>query len=201
MTIPDRAESQIMTQELTHVRVLMFVGEIYEDLELWYPKLRLEEAGARVTLAGPARETYRGKHGYPAPADATISEVQEADFDALVIPGGFMPDALRRDPKVLELTREFDQNKKLIAFICHAGWIPISAKIMTGRTVTSTPGIRDDLENAGATWHDEPVVIDGNFITARRPPDLPDFGAAIVEYLINERAAAGSARSDRSREV
>ncbi|MEQ9366004.1 MAG: type 1 glutamine amidotransferase domain-containing protein [Leptospirales bacterium] len=174
------------TLELKDSKVLMFVGDIYEDLELWYPKLRLEEAGARVVLAGPARESYRGKHGYPAVADRTLAEVSEADFNALVIPGGFMPDQLRRDPKVLELTRAFDRNKKLIAFICHAGWIPISAKIVAGRTVTSTPGIRDDLENAGAVWRDEAVVIDGNFITARRPPDLPAFGAAIVDYLKQE---------------
>lgn len=172
-----------MSEELKNVRVLMFVEEIYEDLELWYPKLRLEEAGARVDLAGPRLATYQGKHGYPAEADVLIDAVRTSDYDALVIPGGFMPDRLRRDSRVLEITRDFQNANKLIAFICHAGWIPISAKIVAGRTVTSTPGIRDDLENAGAIWRDEPVVIDGNFITARRPPDLPAFGAAIVAYL------------------
>lgn len=169
--------------KLDGVRVLVFVDDLYEDLELWYPKLRLEEEGARTTLAGLEVREYVGKHGYPARADAKLDHVSEADFDALLIPGGFMPDKLRRYPKVLDLTRAFDASGKLIAFICHAGWIPISAKIVRGRRLTSTPGIRDDLENAGALWFDEPVVVDGNFVTARRPPDLPEFGAALVAYL------------------
>jgi len=105
------------------------------------------------------------------------------DFTALIIPGGFMPDKLRRNPKVLELTQAFDAASKMIGMICHAGWIPISAGVMRGRTVTSTPGIRDDLQNAGATWVDEAVVQDEHWISARRPPDLPAFGGAIVEYL------------------
>ena len=182
-----------MSQSLADVRILMFVDEIYEDLELWYPRLRLEEAGATVTVAGPELQTVRGKHGYPATPDARIADVREQDFDGLVIPGGFMPDKLRRDSQVLELTRAFDASGKLLAFICHAGWIPISAKIVAGRTLTSTPGIRDDLENAGATWLDEAVVVDGNFVTSRRPPDLPAFGAAIVNYLIEylEKAQSG----------
>jgi protease I len=169
--------------KLDGVRVLVFVDDVYEDLELWYPKLRLEEEGARTTLAGLELREYAGKHGYPARAEARLDQVSEADFDALLIPGGFMPDKLRRFPLVLDLTRAFDASGKLIAFICHAGWIPISAKIVHGRRLTSTPGIRDDLENAGALWFDEPVVVDGNFITARRPPDLPEFGAALVHYL------------------
>lgn len=169
--------------KLNGVRVLAFVDDVYEDLELWYPKLRLEEEGARITLAGLELREYLGKHGYPARADARLDQVSEADFDALLIPGGFMPDKLRRYSSVLDLTRAFDASGKLIAFICHAGWIPISAKIVRGRRLTSTPGIRDDLENAGALWFDEPTVVDGNFITARRPPDLPEFGAALVAYL------------------
>lgn len=169
------------------IRVLMFVDHIYEDLELWYPRLRLEEAGARVDVAGPEKgQIYAGKHGYPARSDCDFSEINVSDYRALVIPGGFMPDKLRRDEQVLKITRLFQEEGRLIAFICHAGWIPISARIVRGRRVTSTPGIRDDLENAGATWVDEPVVVDGNFITARRPPDLPDFGREIVRYLQKE---------------
>lgn len=164
--------------------ILIFVDDIYEDLELWYPKLRLEEAGARVTVAGPkAGATYSGKHGYPCVADAAIADVKEADFTGLVIPGGFMPDKLRRNAKVLELTQAFHQHGKMVAFICHAGWIPISAKILKGVRATSTPGIRDDMENAGVTWVDEPAVVDRHFITARRPPDLPAFMKAILEWL------------------
>jgi protease I len=161
----------------------MFVGDLYEDLELWYPKLRLEEAGATVVVAGQSARSYTGKNGYPCTPDRTLDDAQADEFDALVIPGGFMPDKLRRDPKVLELTRAFHDSGKLIAFICHAGWIPISARIVEGRRMTSTPGIKDDLMNAGVEWVDEPVVHDGHFITARRPPDLPAFGKAIVEYM------------------
>jgi protease I len=167
-------------------KILCFVGEIYEDLELWYPKFRLEEEGHHVVLAGQSIETFHGKNGYPCRPDALISDMKEGDFDALVIPGGFMPDLLRRDEKVLELTRQFDSAGKMIAQICHAGWIPISARILKGRRVTSTPGIRDDMENAGAEWIDAAVVVDRNLISARRPADLPGFGKAMVKYLENQ---------------
>lgn len=164
--------------------ILMFVDDVYEDLELWYPKLRLIEAGAGVTVAGPEMEkTYAGKHGYPCRSDAAIEMMIEADFDALVIPGGFAPDKLRRDPKVLELTRQFHENGKLVAHICHGGWIPISAGIVKGFKCTSTPGIRDDLINAGAEWVDEPLVIDRNQVTSRRPDDLPWFCRGILEVM------------------
>lgn len=165
-------------------KVLMFVDHIYEDLELLYPKYRLIEEGAAVVVAGPkAAEVYTGKHGYPCKSDAAIAEVVEKNFDGLVIPGGFAPDQLRRDPKVLELTRQFHESGKLVAHICHAGWIPISAKIVKGFTCTSTPGIKDDLINAGAIWVDKPVVVDRNQVTARRPDDLPQFCQAIIQAL------------------
>ncbi len=168
-------------------RALFFVGEIYEDLELWYPLYRLQEIGVETVIAGETTDVFRGKNGYPCRAEALIDDIVADEFDCLIIPGGFMPDRLRRNPKVLELTREFDRAKKLIGMICHAGWIPISAGIMKGRTVTSTPGIRDDLVNAGATWVDREVVEDGHIISARRPPDLPAFGAALVRHIA-ERA-------------
>ncbi len=172
---------------LSHHRILIFVDDVYEDLELWYPKLRLEEAGAKVVVAGPAGGSiYAGKHGYPCKSDAAIADMKESDFTGLVIPGGFMPDKLRRDPHVLKLTRDFHTKGKMIAFICHAGWIPISAKILKGVRATSTPGIRDDMENAGVTWVDESAVTDRHFITARRPPDLPDFMKAVLEFLGKE---------------
>lgn len=165
-------------------RILAFVDDIYEDLELWYPKIRLEEEGWRVTVAGPqASVVYKGKHGYPCRSDAAIADVASADFDALLVPGGFMPDKLRRDPKVLQLTREFDQARKPIAFICHAGWILISAKLLRGRRATSTVGIRDDMENAGAIWTDEALVVDGHLISSRTPADLPVFARAFVDAL------------------
>jgi len=129
--------------------VLAFLDEVYEDLELWYPKLRLEEAGYALKSAAPEIKTYAGKHGYPAPSDLLLKDARSQDFCGLLVPGGFMPDKLRRDAQVLSLTREFFEQGKLVAFICHGGWIPISAKILKGRRVTGSLGIKDDLENAG----------------------------------------------------
>ena len=165
-------------------RILSIIDHVYEDLELWYPKIRLEEVGHEVIVAAPAAgEVYSGKHGYPCRSDAAIADMDSADFDALLVPGGFAPDKLRRDPHVLRLTREFDQAGKPIAHICHAGWILISADVLRGRRTTSTVGIRDDMTNAGATWVDEALVIDGNQIASRTPKDLPVFAKALVDAL------------------
>ncbi len=163
--------------------LLTFVDDIYEDLELWYPLLRLQEAGYAMRLAAPALRTYAGKHGYPATSDLLLAEARSDDFCGLLVPGGFMPDKLRRDPKVLALTREFFEHGKLVAFICHGGWIPISAKILHGKRVTGSLGIKDDLENAGGVWVDEPVVVDRNLISSRTPRDLAPFARAMVEFL------------------
>lgn len=171
-------------QPLNGRRILMFVDHIYEDLELWYPKLRLIEAGAEVVVAGAeAGQKYRGKNGYPCESDAAIDAVQSGEFDGLVVPGGFMPDKLRRVPKVLELVREFAQANKLVAAICHGGWIPISAGVYRGVRVTGSPGIKDDLVNAGAIWEDASVVVDRHFISSRKPDDLPDFCRAILSHF------------------
>lgn len=165
-------------------RILAFVGEIYEDLELWYPKLRLIEAGAEVVVAGPhAGETYHGKLGYPCESDVAISSVQSSDFAGLLVPGGFMPDKLRRDADVLRLVREFDAARKPIAAICHGGWIPISAGVYRNVRVTGSPGIRDDLVNAGAIFEDAPVVVDRHHVSSRRPDDLPDFCRQFLALL------------------
>lgn len=165
-------------------RVLMFVDDVYEDLELWYPKLRLEEAGIAVTVAGPkAGQKYAGKHGYPCRADAAIDEQRAADFDGVIIPGGFMPDKLRRDPRVLALVREIAAAGKLTAAICHGGWIAISAGVYRGVRVTGSPGIKDDLINAGALWEDAAVVVDRHFVSSRKPDDLPAFCRAVLEVL------------------
>ncbi len=165
-------------------RVLVFVDDVYEDLELWYPKLRLAEAGAEVVVAGPqAAAIYRGKHGYPCRADAAIAEVRSSNFDALVIPGGFMPDKLRRDADVLRLVREFAAAAKPVAAICHGGWIPISAGVYRGVRVTGSPGIKDDLVNAGALWEDAAAVVDRHFISSRKPDDLPEFCRAILVVM------------------
>ena len=173
-----------MTQPLQGQHILLFVGEGYEDLELWYPKLRLLEAGAKVTVAGPeASAAYRGKNGYPCVSDAAIDQMDADHFHGLVVPGGWMPDKLRRDPHVLELTRAFADTGKLVAAICHGGWIPISAGVYRGVQVTGSPGIKDDLTNAGAIYQDAPVMVDRHFVSSRKPDDLPDFCKGMIQVL------------------
>jgi protease I len=172
------------TLPLRGQRVLALVGDIYEDLELWYPRLRLIEAGAEVIVAGEeANVVYAGKHGYPCKSEAAIRDMRSSDFQALLVPGGFMPDKLRRDAKVLSLVREFFEAGKPVAAICHGGWIPISAGIYRGLSVTGSPGIKDDLINAGANFVDAPVVVDRNSISSRRPDDLPDFCRALIDMM------------------
>jgi len=171
---------------LQNKHILMFIAEEYEDLELLYPKIRMAEAGAKVTIAGDkAQETYHGKKGYPSQADVTFDSISVNDFDALIIPGGYAPDKLRKISKVIEITRQFHDQKKLIAYICHAGWIPVSAKIVKGIRCTSYISIKDDMVNAGANWVDEPVVVDRNIISSRTPDDLPYFCPAIIAYMKN----------------
>lgn len=164
-------------------KFLILVGPEYEDLEIWYPKLRVEEAGYEVVLAGIGESSYRGKHGYPCKVDANVDEVPAEGFAGVLAPGGWAPDKIRRDPHALERVQELHKAGKIIATICHGPWILISAGIVRGRKLTSTVGIRDDLVNAGATWVDEPVVVDGNIISSRVPKDLPVFGRELVKLL------------------
>jgi protease I len=178
---------------LEGLRLLALVDDDYEDLELWYPKLRLEEAGCHVTVAGMMQgRTYSGKHGYPCTSDAAIGDMETADFHGILVPGGWMPDKLRRVEKVLDLVREFAAQGRLVAAICHGGWIPISAGVYRGVRVTGSPGIKDDLMNAGCIWEDAPVVVDRHFISSRKPADLPAFAAAMVEHLAALGAAVGA---------
>jgi len=179
-----RSIAMATDRPLSGKRVLTFVGDSYEDLELWYPKLRLIEAGAEVVVAGEkAGVKYAGKNGYPCKSDAAIVEMRAADFDGVVIPGGFMPDKLRRDSDVLQLVQDFAATGKLVAAICHGGWIPISANVYRGVRVTGSPGIKDDLVNAGALWEDSPLVIDRHFVSSRKPDDLPEFCRGILQVL------------------
>jgi protease I len=168
---------------LAGTAVLFFAAPLYEDLELWYPKIRLEEEGVRTVVAGLGERSYQGKRGYPVTTDANVDDVRSASFDGLVIPGGYAPDILRRSPRVLELTREIFEAGKPVAFICHAGWVPISAGIVRGKRGTSVGAIRDDLVNAGLAWEDSAVVVDGNLISSRTPADLPQFCKAIIAAL------------------
>lgn len=179
-----------MSQPRIQHRILMFVGDTYEDLELWYPRLRLVEAGATVVMAGPqAQHTYLAKHSYPCKSDVAIADVNPDEFAGVVIPGGFMPDRLRRDPAVLDIVRNLHARGKLIAAVCHGGWIPISAGVYRGVRVTGSLGIKDDLINAGAIWEDQPVVIDRHFVSSRMPDDLPDFCRGILQVLGSVRVS------------
>ena len=168
---------------LSGKRVLFFAGPLYEDLELWYPKIRLEEEGATTTVAGLGDKTYPGKRGYPVTVDANVDAIDASRFDGLVIPGGFAPDQMRRYEKVLHITRDIYQAGKPVAFICHAGWVPISARILKGKRATSVRAIKDDMENAGVQWEDSPVVVDGNLISSRTPADLAPFCKALIAAL------------------
>ena len=172
-------------------RILIFVGDDYEDLELWYPKLRLMEAGATVTVAGLQGKTaYRGKIGYPCVSEVMIESQNSADYQGVICAGGWMPDKLRRDRKVLCLTREIAEAGKLVAAICHGGLIPISANVYRGVKVTGSPGIKDDLINAGGIFEASAVVIDRNFVSSRKPGDLPAFCQGILQVLTHHAEAS-----------
>lgn len=171
-------------------RIVALVHDIFEDLELMYPVIRIQEGGIEVVIAGEEKgATYKGKNGYPCTSDAAFRDIDPGSFDGVLIPGGFAPDKFRRIPEILHIVQEMDKAQKIIAFICHGGWVPISAKILKGKKATGTTAIKDDLENAGAIWQDEELVIDGHLISSRTPKDLPVFGKAIVEALEPQSAS------------
>jgi protease I len=170
--------------ELNKCKAINLIHEQFEDLELWYPVLRLREAGLTVHIVGEkANYTYNGKHGVPAKSDLTYDEVKPEDYDALLVPGGWAPDKIRRFPSVINIVQKMNNQNKPIGEICHAGLVLISAGIIKGKKVTSTLGIKDDMVNAGGKWVDEEVVIDGNLISSRRPPDLPAYMKAFIQIL------------------
>jgi len=164
-------------------RIAELVEDGYEDLEFWYPYLRLKEAGAQVVSVGTGGTRYRGRHGLMVEPERSISGINAGDFDAVLIPGGYAPDRLRRHRAVVDLVRAMNDRHGWVAFICHAGWVPVSAGIVAGRQLTSFFSIRDDLENAGARWVDAPVVRDANLISSRGPDDLPAFCRAVIDAL------------------
>ncbi|MFD1065141.1 type 1 glutamine amidotransferase domain-containing protein [Oceanobacillus locisalsi] len=169
---------------LQNQKVIALVDHDFEDLELWYPVHRLREEGAQVDLVGQAaKEKYIGKYGVPAESDYAFSEVNPEDYDAILVPGGWAPDKLRRFPEVIRFVQHMNAQQKPIGQICHAGWVLISANILEGKTVTSTPGIKDDMTNAGATWVDEPAISDGHLVSSRRPPDLPDYLRELINVM------------------
>lgn len=169
---------------LSGKRIAVLVEADYEDLELWYPAIRLKEAGAEVNIIGSgSSDAYLGKHGFPVEVDMHIDQARAEDFDAVIIPGGWAPDRLRRYPAVLNFVKGIDEAGKVVAAICHGGWVPASAGILKGKTMTCFVAIKDDVINAGAKYIDQAVVVDGNLITSRTPDDLPDFCREIIKAL------------------
>jgi protease I len=175
--------------DLSQARVLMIAADGFETVELFEPKKALEDAGATVTLASIKRDPIQGMKGdinkaETATPDLTLEEVDTANYDALVLPGGVAnPDKLRLEERVLEIVEDFMDDDKIVAAICHAPWVLAEAEVIDGRRLTGYPSIRTDLENAGGDVVDEEVVIDGNLITSRNPDDIPAFNKAIIEAL------------------
>jgi protease I len=170
--------------EIPGKRIGVLAEDHYEDLELWYPLIRLLEAGAAVKVVGmPGHEVYYSKHDYPVEVEVTADAVSAKDFDAIVVPGGYAPDRIRRHQAMLDLVRGVYEKGGIVAFICHAGWVPISAGIVKGKRVTSVFSIKDDLVNAGANWEDREVVQDGSLISSRGIADLPAFCRTIIAAL------------------
>ncbi|MDT8409578.1 MAG: type 1 glutamine amidotransferase domain-containing protein [Wenzhouxiangellaceae bacterium] len=168
---------------LSDKHVAILVEDDYQELELHYPRLRLIEAGARVSVVGTGKKMCYSEKGYPVRPDAKAADVSAEDFDAVVIPGGMAPDKMRRDEVMIALVRKLNEQKKPVAWICHAGWMAISADIIRDRRVTSFASIRDDMSNAGGNWVDDEVVVDGNLISSRMPDDLPAFCKALIDAL------------------
>lgn len=172
------------TLKLKNKKVLTVVEHDFEDSELIYPHYRLQEEGAISHIVGKeAEKTYIGKNGVPVVTDYSFEQINIEEYHAILVPGGWAPDKLRRYKEVIEMVTYMNDQKRPIGQICHAGWVLISANILEGKQVTSTPGIRDDMENAGAIWHNDEVVVDGHLVSSRRPPDLPAYGRALVEVI------------------
>src|SRR5512143_2403470 len=173
--------------ELKGRRIAILAEDLYQDLELWYLALRLREAGADVTIVGTGKSVYTSKHGYPVKADKSADKVKTDDFDAVVVPGGYAPDLMRRHEPMVRLVREMGKARKVVAAICHGGWMLASANLLRGRKATGFIAIRDDMVNAGAMYEDSEVVRDGTLITSRKPEDLPAFCRTIVQAVSEGR--------------
>lgn len=170
--------------ELKGKKILLLVETFYNEFEFWYPYYRLKEAGAQVIVVGSgSADTYTSKAGLAVTVDKAADLVSAVDYDGVVIPGGYAPDHMRRYPAMIDLVKGFSDAGKLVAAICHAGWMLVSADIIRERTVTSYFSIKDDLVNAGGNWVDEEVVVDGHLVTSRTPDDLPAFMRAIIGVL------------------
>lgn len=189
-----------MESPLSGKRVAVLAENMYEDLELWYPVIRLREAGAEVSVVGPAAgATYKSKHGLEVRADLSAEDAKAGAFDAVVIPGGFAPDYMRRTEAMVSFVRDASERGKVVAAICHAGSMLVSARVLKGKRVTSFKSIKDDVVNAGGEWVDRAVVRDGNLITSRVPDDLPAFCGEIISALSETKTAARTVAQARTR--
>jgi protease I len=165
-------------------RIAYLIGPGFEDLEFWVPLMRLKEEGAQVTVIGiKAEEKYAGKHGLEGQAEIGCDQAHPGDYEAIVVPGGWAPDKLRRYPGVKRLVKEIYRAGKIVGMICHAGLVGISAGIVQGHQATGSEGIKDDLINAGAEWKDEPAFRSGNIVWGRVVEDIPDFCRELVKAL------------------
>ena len=183
--------------DLKGKKIAVLVADQYQELEVWYPLLRFREDGAETVAVGAeAGKTYTSKKGYPVVADTSIGDIEVSDFDAVVIPGGWAPDFLRQDERMVKFVAEMDRAGKVVAAICHAGWMLASAEIVRGRKATCFKAIKDDLIHAGARYVDAEVAVDRNLITSRMPADLPAFCREIAKALAGRPVAelAGSSR-------
>ncbi len=165
------------------MHIALLVANLYEEPELLYPLYRLREAGHEVTVVGSEASTYTGKYGYPVRADLAARDAHAGEFNGVIIPGGFSPDFMRRDPAMVALVRDLVEAGKPAAAICHGPWMLAEADVLRGRRVTSVGAVRTDLRNAGGEWVDEAVVVDGPVISSRTPADLPDFMQAFLAAL------------------
>lgn len=165
-------------------KILILIEEMFNVFEFWYPYYRLKEEGAEVIVVGSgSAEVYNGKPGTQIKPDVAADQVSLADVDGVIIPGGYAPDLMRRYPAMVNIVRELYHDNKLVAAVCHAGWMLASAGILSGKNATSFFAIKDDMINAGAKWVDQEVVVDGNLVTSRKPDDLPAFMKAVIAVL------------------
>lgn len=168
-------------------KIAVLIEDNYQVLEAWYPYLRLREEGIETVFVGTGKKQYVSKDGYPAEEDVPVKKAEASKFDGVIIPGGYAPDLLRRYKEIISFVREIYQQKKLVASICHAGWVLVSADVLKGRKATCFYAIKDDVVNAGAEFIDREVVVDGNLITSRNPYDLPAFCREIIKFLKNKK--------------
>ncbi|HCO93650.1 MAG TPA: protease [Phycisphaerales bacterium] len=165
-------------------KVAILVDEMYQVLEVWYPYYRFMEAGFDVNLvAAEAKKEYHSKEGYPCISEIAAAQADAGDYDCMLVPGGFAPDFMRRSADVIKFANDMVDSGKIIAAICHGGWLLCSTKIYKGKKATCFMAIKDDIINAGADYIDDECVVDGNLITSRKPDDLPAFCTAVMEAL------------------